>query len=28
LREPYWALQAAKELGVKVHVVDQYGRAF
>jgi 2,4-dienoyl-CoA reductase-like NADH-dependent reductase (Old Yellow Enzyme family) len=28
LREPYWALKAAKELGVKMHVAEQYGRAF
>jgi 2,4-dienoyl-CoA reductase-like NADH-dependent reductase (Old Yellow Enzyme family) len=28
LREPYWALKAAKELGVPVHVAEQYTRAF
>jgi 2,4-dienoyl-CoA reductase-like NADH-dependent reductase (Old Yellow Enzyme family) len=28
LREPYWPLQAAKELGAPVHVAEQYGRAF
>ena len=28
LREPYWPLRAAKELGVKVTVPDQYKRAF
>lgn len=28
LREPYWALKAAKELGVKVAVAEQYLRAF
>ena len=28
LREPYWPLKAAKELGVKMPVADQYGRAF
>jgi 2,4-dienoyl-CoA reductase-like NADH-dependent reductase (Old Yellow Enzyme family) len=28
LREPYWPLKAAKELGVKVPVAEQYARAF
>jgi len=28
LREPYWPLKAAKELGVKVPIADQYARAF
>jgi len=28
LREPYWPLKAAKELGVPVHVAEQYRRAF
>jgi 2,4-dienoyl-CoA reductase-like NADH-dependent reductase (Old Yellow Enzyme family) len=28
LREPYWPLKAAKELGVPVHVAEQYQRAF
>jgi 2,4-dienoyl-CoA reductase-like NADH-dependent reductase (Old Yellow Enzyme family) len=28
LREPYWALKAGKELGAKVVVAEQYGRAF
>jgi 2,4-dienoyl-CoA reductase-like NADH-dependent reductase (Old Yellow Enzyme family) len=28
LREPYWPLKAAKELGVKVQTAEQYGRAF
>ncbi len=28
LREPYWPLKAAKELGAEVHVAEQYGRAF
>jgi 2,4-dienoyl-CoA reductase-like NADH-dependent reductase (Old Yellow Enzyme family) len=28
LRQPYWPVQAAKELGAPVHVVDQYARAF
>jgi 2,4-dienoyl-CoA reductase-like NADH-dependent reductase (Old Yellow Enzyme family) len=28
LREPYWPLKAAKELGAAVHVAEQYGRAF
>jgi 2,4-dienoyl-CoA reductase-like NADH-dependent reductase (Old Yellow Enzyme family) len=28
LREPYWAMKAAKEFGVKVRVPEQYGRAF
>jgi len=28
LREPYWPLKAAKELGEPVHVAEQYGRAF
>ena len=28
LREPYWPLNAAKELGVKVNVAEQYLRAF
>jgi 2,4-dienoyl-CoA reductase-like NADH-dependent reductase (Old Yellow Enzyme family) len=28
LREPYWPLKAAKELGAQVRVPEQYGRAF
>ncbi len=28
LREPYWPLRAAKELGVERHVGEQYARAF
>lgn len=28
LRQPYWPLQAAKELGAPVRVAEQYGRAF
>jgi 2,4-dienoyl-CoA reductase-like NADH-dependent reductase (Old Yellow Enzyme family) len=28
LRQPYWPLNAAKELGVKVNVAEQYLRAF
>lgn len=28
LREPYWAIKAANELGVPIHVVDQYARAY
>jgi 2,4-dienoyl-CoA reductase-like NADH-dependent reductase (Old Yellow Enzyme family) len=28
LREPYWPLQAAKELGAPIHIADQYRRAF
>jgi len=28
LREPYWPLKASKELGVAVHAVEQYSRAF
>jgi 2,4-dienoyl-CoA reductase-like NADH-dependent reductase (Old Yellow Enzyme family) len=28
LREPYWPVRAAKELGVKLRVPDQYARAF
>ncbi len=28
LREPYWPLKAAKELGVTVRAPEQYGRAF
>ncbi len=28
LREPYWPLKAAKELGARVRVAEQYGRAF
>jgi len=28
LREPYWPIKAAKELGVPIHVPDQYARAF
>ena len=28
LRQPYWPLKAAKELGVPIRVVDQYARAF
>ncbi len=28
LREPYWPLKAAKELGLPMQVAEQYGRAF
>lgn len=28
LREPYWPLKAAKELGVPLHPAEQYARAF
>jgi 2,4-dienoyl-CoA reductase-like NADH-dependent reductase (Old Yellow Enzyme family) len=28
LREPYWPLKAAKELGAPLHVAEQYARAF
>jgi len=28
LREPYWPINAAKQLGVPLHVSEQYGRAF
>jgi len=28
LRQPYWPVKAAKELGAAIHVVDQYARAF
>jgi 2,4-dienoyl-CoA reductase-like NADH-dependent reductase (Old Yellow Enzyme family) len=28
LREPYWPINAAKQLGVPLHVAEQYGRAF
>jgi 2,4-dienoyl-CoA reductase-like NADH-dependent reductase (Old Yellow Enzyme family) len=28
LREPYWPVKAAKELGLAVHIAEQYGRAF
>jgi 2,4-dienoyl-CoA reductase-like NADH-dependent reductase (Old Yellow Enzyme family) len=28
LRDPYWAIHAAGRLGAKVHVSQQYGRAF
>jgi 2,4-dienoyl-CoA reductase-like NADH-dependent reductase (Old Yellow Enzyme family) len=28
LREPYWPIKAAQELGVTISVAVQYGRAF